>query len=456
VTPDLVYVVGGPGDREDLRHSLRTLEANLRAPFREVWVVGDPPAWFRGRHLALPPNPEKFRNQRASLTAYVNHPDAAETFVLLNDDMFVIEPTDEWVVSRKGAPLSIWAKVHRDALRNGSHAWDCWQCSIIDTASWTGVELGTDPLIYECHSPLVFDTAKLRDVLARYPLNRRFVVGEVYPIAGAGDIGENRGNAKCKSPASFAGKLANPMPYLSCSPETWAGVVGDYIRPRYPTPSRWEAPVLNVQAITDQKIAVGLVENPCCWALRDLAAEVPADQAIVELGAFKGRTTGWLAMGAQNGPGARVWSVDPWEDGEELPADYQATARTIPDYRLSETRDAYEKHLDETGVRPFVTTVQATAKDAAKTYDGPPVALLWHDAIHTREAVAADLRAWLPHMADNAVVVLHDIGNPAYGVEAGAKAALARRKGWDWDGREMNPWPKQPEKRGFMVVRRHG
>src|SRR5690606_15270126 len=75
-------------------------------------------------------------------------------------------------------------------------------------------------------------------------------------------------------------------------------------------------PMLNVHAITDQKIAVGLVENPCCFRLREYAAKVPADQAIVELGAFKGRTTGWLALGASEGNGAVVHSVDPWDEGE--------------------------------------------------------------------------------------------------------------------------------------------
>lgn len=451
--PDLVYIVGGPtdDDRADLRYSLRSFDANLGMTFRDVWIVGDVPTWVRGvKRLPLPPVPEKFANQRASLTAYVNHPDAAERFVLLNDDMFVIEKTDTLPTCRNRNPASKWAEAEQaDGVRlNG------WHRTVIATAEWVAERTGTDPHIYEVHTPLLFDTREMAQLLAEYPLDRPFVAGELYPIAGRGGVGEHCGNAKVKRDDSLETKLAHPMPYLSGNPDSWVGALGDLIRDMFPIPCRWEAPVLDVQAITDQKIAVGLVENPCCWALRDLAAEVPADQAIVELGAFKGRTAGWLALGAQNGNGAHVWSVDPWEDGDEPTPDYLATARTVAEYRLSETREAFEKHLDETGVRPFVTPVQAKATDAAKNYDGPPVALLWHDAIHTKEAVAADLRAWLPHMADNAVIVLHDIGEPSYGVEAGAKAALARRKGWDWDGREMNYWPKQPTKRGYMIVRR--
>lgn len=209
-------------------------------------------------------------------------------------------------------------------------------------------------------------------------------------------------------------------------------------------------------AITSQQIAVGLVENLACQTLRSLAALVPSHEAIVELGAFKGRTTGWLALGASEGNRAHVYSVDPWENGEELPDSYVATARTIPEYRMSETRLAYEAHLERAGVREFVTTVQARGVDAAKIYRGPKVGLLWHDALHRREDVRDDLKAWLPHMADEAVILLHDIGERRFGVEAGASDVLARRKGWDWAGRELHLWEKQPHKRGFMIVHRRG
>lgn len=236
---DLVYVVGGPGDREDLRYSLRSVEANLKVDYRDVWVVGDVPDWFTGAKMPLEPHPEKFCNQRQSITAYVNHPDAAATFALFNDDMFLVEPND-LPCCRNLRPLSTWAKVHRDALETTVHGWDCWQCSIIDTAEWTEQQTGADPYLYECHTPLIFDTGKLQDAVNAYPANRRFVVGELYPIAGAGGEGEHCGNAKAKTDQSFPEKLANPMPYLSASPDSWAGALGAHIRREFPNPSRFE------------------------------------------------------------------------------------------------------------------------------------------------------------------------------------------------------------------------
>jgi hypothetical protein len=212
---------------------------------------------------------------------------------------------------------------------------------------------------------------------------------------------------------------------------------------------------INERAVTDQKIAVGAVENPACWRLREFAKAVPADLAIVELGAYRGRTAGWLALGASEGAGARVYSVDPWDDkpADSWPEGY-ADRRVKDEYGSTDTRLAYLAHLDECGISELVTPIQGFGHEIGKTWDGPKVGLLWHDAEHHAEAVTRDLRAWLPHMADDSVIVLHDAGDPRFGVNQGAKAALSRLKAWDWAGRELQLWPKQPDKRGILIVRK--
>jgi len=457
MTTDLVYIIGGEtsDDRADLRHSLRTVEANLHIDYRDVWIVGDVPAWFRGRALPLAPQPEKFANQRASLTAYANHPDAAERMVIMNDDMFLTEPVAELAICRCKNPLSAWTSAERETRKLNT-----WHRAVISTAEWVA-DGRDDPYIYECHTPLPFWTDELRERLAEYPADRPFAVGEMYSLAGAGDVGEHRGNAKCARTDSLADKLANPMPYLSCSPDTWTGVVGDYIRPRFTTPSRWEKPMLNAEMIKDQKQSPGLIENPCRDVLIDLASKVPADEAIVELGSYKGRSTAHLALGSSLGNGAPVHAFDPWEDGV-LPEDYPGTA-TTPEYVDQATREAFEAHMAETGAREYVTAHQSTAVEGAASYDGPKVGLLFHDALHRDEDVFADLKSWLPHMAKDAVVVLHDTDDARYGVEAGAEKAFTRiktlREKWNWEGRENHPWAKNqgraPEdrRRGFLVVR---
>lgn len=220
---------------------------------------------------------------------------------------------------------------------------------------------------------------------------------------------------------------------------------------------------LNINAITDQTIAVGLIENPCRDRLIDEAEQVPADLAIVELGSFKGRSTGHLVLGSQRGNGAPVHAFDPWEEGEQVSDDYLASAPTVREYREPSTREAFEAHMILTGCAEFVTVHQSTGVDGAKNWDGPKVGLLWHDALHDYDSVLADLKAWLPHMAKDATIILHDTDDVRYAVLEAAEAALTRtktlREKWDWQGREIVPWAKnegkRPEqrRRGFAVIR---
>lgn len=229
-----VWVVGGPGDREDLRYSLRSVAANAPA-ITQAWIVGDPPAWFNGVTIPLEPKPEKYANQRASLTAVVHHPGAPETFWLFNDDMYVIEPTTDLPIIRNKASASQWNTDHPV----GSHGPSCWTCAVKHTAAWAMDRAGRDVWLYENHTPLHFDTSRLRDQVNAYP-DQPLTVGELYPLAGAAGEGGVVGNAKVKAVDSLAAKLALPMPYLSGNPDSWAGPLGEYVRGLFTQACRWE------------------------------------------------------------------------------------------------------------------------------------------------------------------------------------------------------------------------
>jgi len=189
----------------------------------------------------------------------------------------------------------------------------------------------------------------------------------------------------------------------------------------------------------------GQVELAACQLLRDLAARVPADQAIVELGAFAGRSTGWLLLGAQDGHGAHVTTVDPWER-------YAGDYYDYPEYLAARRR--FEAWMARIGATPDRhTVVQDVAHQVAEAWQGPQVGLLWHDAEHSADAVARDLAAWQAHIAPGGVVVLHDAGNPRMGVVEGARRVLDA-PGWDWRGRRLIRWQRRPDRRGVLIVRR--
>lgn len=209
--------------------------------------------------------------------------------------------------------------------------------------------------------------------------------------------------------------------------------------------------MIDAQIVTDWKRKTrvpGLVERGACEILRDLASAVPEDQAIVELGSYKGRSTGWLLLGAQDGHGAHVTAVDPW--GKRR-GKYVGGGNTE---RFRQAEGSFRSHMARIGATDKeLTVINDYGEDAGKLWTGPEVGLLWHDAGHGAVEVAEDLKAWLPHMADEAVIVLHDVCRPEYGVVEGAKSVLEPDDDWNWRFRKVVPWSCNPNKRGIMIVR---
>jgi predicted O-methyltransferase YrrM len=213
--------------------------------------------------------------------------------------------------------------------------------------------------------------------------------------------------------------------------------------------------VPNLAAI---KRASGWLEPGACQRLHDLAAEVPADQAIVEIGGYRGKSTGWLALGSSEGNGAPVFTVDTWDTRsiDTWPEDHPAY---VEKYADPQVRADYDAHLSAAGIDEIVTPIVGWSTDVAKAWkkDGhPKVGLLFHDGSHYHDDVVADLKAWLPLMAPDAVVILHDAGNPTTGVLSAADEVFKTRRKWDWAGRELAPWIHNGNdtlKRGTLTVR---
>lgn len=234
--PDLVYVVRPGDDNEELRYSLRSVVAN--APHGNVWLVGTVPAWVKGvKEIPLTPQPEKFANQRQSLHAVTARRDLSNPFVLMNDDMFIMEP------------ISGWQTWHLDTIEDhwggpigNVDPGNPWLHAVWQTYKWMQGEGYPDPLYYENHTPLLFDKGKLAAVLSRYPHDRPFVVNGTYPITGAGGEGQWGANAKVNPGGEYFSfeHLDLGMPYLSSEDETFKGILGDAIRARFPEPSQYE------------------------------------------------------------------------------------------------------------------------------------------------------------------------------------------------------------------------
>ncbi len=89
---DYVYLCRD-GENEELRYSIRSLEANL--PNANIWVVGGKPDWYTGNHTRVFQHSHKYQNAKKNLSAIVKNKHIGDSFVLMNDDFYVLEPLEK-------------------------------------------------------------------------------------------------------------------------------------------------------------------------------------------------------------------------------------------------------------------------------------------------------------------------------------------------------------------------
>ena len=155
-----------------------------------------------------------------------------------------------------------------------------------------------------------------------------------------------------------------------------------------------------------------------------LASRIPPDEAIVELGTFRGASAIWMAAGATAGMGAHVWTIDP----HDLPGHRTTTglgpgtiAYEDPNIRLDAIRQ-----IDESGYADHITMIRGFSVDEAERWRGPQVGLLFIDGDHREHAARLDLRSWQPHLSRNAVVCFDDYAGSHPGVPAAVEKLVER------------------------------
>lgn len=139
--------------------------------------------------------------------------------------------------------------------------------------------------------------------------------------------------------------------------------------------------------------APGLTPVNISLRLAELASVVPADQAIVEIGVYKGRTVCYLAHGARHGQGAHVYGVDTFD---------------LKQGRHSAPQAQAQRTIRAQGMREYVTLIRGFSHQVAAEWGGPSIGLLFVDGDHSYAGVRGDIEAWLPHLADGAIVAFDD------------------------------------------------
>lgn len=142
----------------------------------------------------------------------------------------------------------------------------------------------------------------------------------------------------------------------------------------------------------------GLVSAEAGRKLCDLAADVPQDLAVVEIGSHRGRSTCYLAEGVRVGQGARVYAVDPWEYG---PAS---------DFSRPSHRQAFHANLEKLNLSEYVEATQGLSVEVAESWQRP-IGLLFVDGWHSLAAIKGDVEAWAPHLVWGGALAIDDYRN---------------------------------------------
>jgi predicted O-methyltransferase YrrM len=127
-------------------------------------------------------------------------------------------------------------------------------------------------------------------------------------------------------------------------------------------------------------------------ALFEAAGRLRRGTAAVEIGSHRGKSTVLIALGLP--AGARLVAVDPFDD---------------PRWGGGpESLEQFQDNIARAGVADRVDQFRGLSAEAAASWTGPSVGLLWVDGAHDVASTLADFDGWLPHMAVGGEMFVHD------------------------------------------------
>lgn len=149
----------------------------------------------------------------------------------------------------------------------------------------------------------------------------------------------------------------------------------------------------------------GWLDPVTAVVLYRLARQVPGSTDVVELGAWRGLSTIWLAAGVQDRGAGAVLAVDTWAGTPD-----EITRQLATDYSADQLFREFQENLVRCGVADVVTAMRATTLDAALSWTrGRNIGLLHIDADHAYAQVRQDFEMWAPYVVANGLIVFDDV-----------------------------------------------
>lgn len=230
--PDIVYVVKQSLDNEELRYSLRSLEANCGKTCGKVIIIG-------GKVDGITPDLEINIRQVGS-TKYdrVNNlireacinAEVSDDFILMNDDFFIMKPLD---LTKYKNNYRCSMQEYLDIIVENRSASEYTARLCATMVALEAYKLDTK--CYELHMPMLFNKHKLLEVFGAFPgfNGMRSLYGNYHKIGGQ-KVND------CKV-FTCEDTFVKNTKFLSTTDKSFrTGAVGEYIRSQFPKPSRFE------------------------------------------------------------------------------------------------------------------------------------------------------------------------------------------------------------------------
>ncbi|MEQ8859607.1 MAG: class I SAM-dependent methyltransferase [Pseudomonadales bacterium] len=153
--------------------------------------------------------------------------------------------------------------------------------------------------------------------------------------------------------------------------------------------------------------------------LHALALDAAASGPCLEVGSYCGKSTVYLGS-ACLALGQLLYAVDHHRGSEEhQPGEaYHDPDLLDPDSGRVDSFRVFRDTLVRAGLEQTVVPIVAASATAAR-YWNTPLALVFIDGGHSREAALADYRSWAAHLRPGGILAIHDLfPDPAAGGQA--------------------------------------
>ena len=144
-----------------------------------------------------------------------------------------------------------------------------------------------------------------------------------------------------------------------------------------------------------------LVSGQERW-LYEQARALPDGATIVEIGAYKGRSTVALGYGCLNS-NKHIYCIDTF-DGNV--SDFKGPGRCG-------FYGEWEANITKNGLRSYVTPIIGFSQEVVRDWNRP-MDFIFIDGSHVYEDVLADFDGFYPHLKPGGVLAMHDVGNPGH------------------------------------------